>query len=88
MYKFERYRQLGLADFNQSAGLKMNLENCWIKKATDIPRETIEEKHTGFFSSKTGMPAKSLCMACKITTMIYWWLNEQKKGLVTVENFC
>ena len=27
MYKFERYRQLGLADFNQPAGLKMNLEN-------------------------------------------------------------
>ena len=29
MYKFERYRQLGLADFNQPVGLKMNPENRW-----------------------------------------------------------
>ena len=27
MYKFEHYRQLGLADFNQPLGFKMNLEN-------------------------------------------------------------
>lgn len=33
MYKFEQYRQLELADFNQPVGLKMNLENRWIKKA-------------------------------------------------------
>ena len=26
MYKFERYRQLGLADFNQPVGLKINPE--------------------------------------------------------------
>ena len=32
MYKFERYRQLGLADFNQSVGLKMNPGNHWLKK--------------------------------------------------------
>lgn len=37
MYKCERYRQLGLADFNQSVGLKMNPENCWVKKAETIP---------------------------------------------------
>ena len=30
MYKFERYSQLGLADFNQPAGLKMNPENRWV----------------------------------------------------------
>ena len=24
MYKFKKYRQLGLADFNQPVGLKMN----------------------------------------------------------------
>lgn len=27
MYKFEQYRQLGLTDFDQSVGLKMNPEN-------------------------------------------------------------
>ncbi len=31
MYEFERYRQLGLADFNQPVGLKMNFENHWVK---------------------------------------------------------
>ena len=63
MYKFERYRQLGLADFNQPVGLKMNLENRWVKKAATIPWEAIEEKYAGLFPSKTGMPAKPLRMA-------------------------
>ena len=45
MYKFERYRQLGLADFNQPVGLKMNPENCWVKKAETIPWDAIEEKY-------------------------------------------
>lgn len=45
MYKFEGYRQLGLADFNQPAGLKMDPENRWVKKAAAIFWETIEEKY-------------------------------------------
>lgn len=63
MYKFERYRQLGLVDFNQPVGLKMSLENRWVKKAATIPWKTIEEKYAGLFPSKTGMPAKPLRMA-------------------------
>ena len=63
MYKFERYRQLGLADFNQPVGLKMNQENRWIKKAETIPWDAIEEKYARLFPSKTGMPAKPLRMA-------------------------
>ena len=63
MYKFERYRQLGLADFNQPAGLKMDPENRWIRKAAAIPWETIEEKYAELFPSDTGMPAKPLRMA-------------------------
>ena len=43
MYKFERYRQLGLADFNQPVGLKMNPENRWVKKTETIPWDGIEE---------------------------------------------
>jgi len=31
MYKFERYRQLGLIDFNQPVSLKMTPENRWVK---------------------------------------------------------
>ena len=63
MYKFERYRQLGLADFNQPVGLKMNPKNRWVKKAETIPWDAIEEKYAKLFPSKTGMPAKLLRMA-------------------------
>lgn len=63
MYKFERYRQLGLADFNQPVGLKMNPENRWVKKAATIPWDAIEDKYANLFPSKTGMPAKPLRMA-------------------------
>lgn len=63
MYKFERYRQLGLSDFNQPVGLKMNPENRWGKKAETIPWEAIEEKYVKLFPSKIGMPAKPLRMA-------------------------
>ena len=60
MYKFERYRQIGLADFNQPFGLKMNPENRWVKKAETIPWGAIEERYAKLFPSKTGMPAKPL----------------------------
>ncbi len=50
MYIFEKYRQLGLTDFNQLVGLKMNLENSWVKKAATIPWNTIEEKYAVFYS--------------------------------------
>lgn len=63
VYKKDRHRQLGLADFNQPIGLKMNLENRWIKKAEAIPWEEIEDRYAELFPSKTGMPAKPLRMA-------------------------
>ncbi len=63
MYKFERYRQLGLADFNQPVGLKMNLENRWVKSVSTILWDTIEEKYAGLFPGKTGMPTKPLRIA-------------------------
>ena len=51
MYKFERYRQLGLADFNQPAGMKMDSENRWVKKSSTIPWDAIEEKYAELFPS-------------------------------------
>ena len=45
MYKFERYRQLGPANFNQPVGFKMDPENRWVKKSETIPWDTIEEKY-------------------------------------------
>lgn len=60
MYIKDRFHQLGLADFNQPIGLKMNPENRWIKKAATIPRLAIEDRYAKLFPGKTGMPAKPL----------------------------
>ena len=63
MYKKDRLRQLGLADFNQPIGLKMNPENRWVKKAETIPWPAIEDRYAELFPSSTGMPAKPLRLA-------------------------
>ena len=63
MYKKDRLRQLGLADFNQPVGLKMNPENRWIKKASIIPWDEIEDRYADLFPGNTGHPAKPLRMA-------------------------
>jgi len=60
MYIKDRFHQLGLADFNQPIGLKMNPENRWVKKAATIPWFAIEDRYAELFPSKTGMPAKPL----------------------------
>ena len=54
---------MGLTDFNQPIGLKMNPENCWVKKAELIPWLAIEDHYAELFPSKTGMPAKPLRVA-------------------------
>ena len=60
MYKFDRYHQYSLSDFNQPMGMEMNPENRWVKKAAMIPWNKIEERYAGLFPSKVGMPAKPL----------------------------
>lgn len=60
MYKFELYRQLGLADISQSGGLKMNPENRRCKKVETIPLDAIKEKYARLFPGKTVRPAKPL----------------------------
>ena len=32
MYKFNRNIQITFSDFNQPMGMKMNANNCWVKK--------------------------------------------------------
>lgn len=63
MYDKDRFCQLGLEDFNQPLGLKMNPENRWVKKAAMIPWKEIEEKYSRIFKSTTGMVAKSARVA-------------------------
>ena len=47
MYIKDRFHQLGLADFNQPIGLKMNPENRWVKKVVTIPWFAIEDRYAG-----------------------------------------
>ena len=60
MYIFERYRQIGFADFKQTFGLKMNLENRWVMKAATIPWYVIEERYAKLLLNKISIPAKPL----------------------------
>ena len=60
MYKFDRYHQYSLSDFNQPMGMEMNPENRWVKKAAMIPWDEIEDRYAELFPSKVGMPAKPL----------------------------
>lgn len=58
MYKFNDH-QLALTDFGAVAGMKLNPENRWIKKAKYIPWAEIETRYAQLFSSK-GNVAKPL----------------------------
>jgi len=62
MYKFKD-DQLSLTDFGAAAGLKLNPENRWIKKARSIPWEEIEMRYAKFFTNKKGNVAKPLRLA-------------------------
>jgi hypothetical protein len=59
MYKFKD-KQLSLTDFGQAAGLKLNPENRWIKKAQSIPWEEIEKRYAQLFTNHKGNVAKPL----------------------------
>ena len=60
MYKSDRNRQQKFTDFNQPAGMRMNPDNRWVRKAETIPWARIEERYSSLFPSRTGMPAKPL----------------------------
>ena len=63
MYKKSINRQLGLNDFDQPIGLKMDPGNRWIRKAAAIPWDRIEDKYANLFGSNVGNVAKPLRMA-------------------------
>lgn len=70
MYKFKD-KQLSLTDFGQAAGLKLNPENRWIKKAQSIPWDEIEIRYAQLFKNRKGNVAKPLRLglgACIIQT--------------------
>lgn len=62
MYKFKS-NQISLTDFGQAAGLELNPENRWIKKASSIPWEEIETRYVKLFTNRKGNVAKPLRLA-------------------------
>ena len=75
MYKFDRYHQYSLSDFNQPLGMEMNPENRWVKKAAMIPWDEIEDRYAELFPSEVGMPAKPLQTAIQTVNL----LNRSRK---------
>ena len=63
MYKKNKNQQIAFTDFNQPLGMKINPENRWVKKASVIPWDDIEERYVCLFPSNTGNVAKPLRMA-------------------------
>ena len=63
MYKKQSARQMSFEDFNQPAGLKMNPNNRWVKKADLIPWSEFELEYASEFTSDTGNVAKSFRVA-------------------------
>ena len=63
MYKPREKMQHSFLDFNQPMGLRMNMNNRWIKMADCIPWDEFEIKYAELFPSGTGNVAKPLRMA-------------------------
>lgn len=55
MYKFDRYRQLGLTDLDQLAGLKMNVEHRWVKRLPSFPGKQSKKSTRVFFPARFGL---------------------------------
>ena len=62
MYKY-RSKQISLTDFNTPVGMKLNLDNRWVKKAELIPWDEIEQRYAKLFTNRKGNVAKPLRLA-------------------------
>ena len=62
MYKY-RSKQISFTDFNTPIGMKLNLNNRWVKKAEMIPWDEIEQRYAKLFTNRKGNVAKPLRLA-------------------------
>lgn len=60
---FKEDKQISLFEFGQSAGLKLNPENRWIKMAHVIDWGKLEDKYASIYCENNGAPAKSIQMS-------------------------
>ena len=63
MYKAEKTEQMTFEDFNQSCGMKLDMNDEWIVVAERVDWNAVEERYMEFFPSKRGRPALGARMA-------------------------
>ena len=62
MYKYKS-GQISITDFGQPAGMHLNENNRWVKKAEMIPWDEIEKRYAKLFKNNIGNVAKPLRLA-------------------------
>jgi radical SAM protein with 4Fe4S-binding SPASM domain len=62
MYKYAS-GQIRFEDFGQPAGMRMDPENRWIRRAESIPWDGIEHRYAELFKNRKGNVAKPLHLA-------------------------
>ena len=63
MYKAEKTVQMTFEDFNQSCGMKLDVNDEWVVVAGRVDWNAVEEMYMEFFPSKRGRPALGARMA-------------------------
>ena len=63
MYKAEKTVQMTFEDFNQSCGMKLDVNDEWVVVAGRVDWSAVEERYMEFFPSKRGRPALGARMA-------------------------
>ena len=83
MYK-PRDGQVNFDDFNQPLGMQLNLDNRWVKKASLIPWDEIEEKYAGLFPSREGNVAKParLALGALMIQLEYCFSDEETVAMI------
>lgn len=63
MYKADKSVQLTFEDFNQSCGMKLNVQDRWVVIADRFDWDAVEKKYMEYFPSRRGRPAVNARMA-------------------------
>lgn len=83
MYK-RTHRQLCFEDFGQPAGMHLDPANRWVKRASEIPWDQLEEKYASLFPGRRGNVAKPvrLVVGALIIQSEYGWSDEETAAMI------
>ena len=77
MYKFDRYHQFRLEEFNQPLGMKLDQNNRWVKMADTIPWNMIEDRYAKLLMMMTTIA--TMTMAMMMLTTLTMMTNRKKR---------